>query len=120
MLDNRTTESYKCEDSSTNNQTFHVTSPTLDMTSQKYLTVSSRFTLHIHVFEYIGAGERTALVRFLSSVHSIILIGFIRGLKSNTRTVCCLGLYKCVCVCLCVHLCLMFITHQISHRMLFM
>lgn len=52
--------------------------------------------------------ERIAPVKLLSPVHSIILIGFIRGLKSNTSSVRCL--WQCVCVrahvcgCVCVPL----------------
>lgn len=59
--------------------------------------------MHVHVALCASGGERTALVRLPSSVHSIILIGFIRGLKSNTSSVCCLGVGVYVCVCLYVH-----------------
>lgn len=57
-------------------------------------------------------GGRIALVRLPSSVHSIILIGFIRGLNLIPALCAALGS-----VCVCVYLCLMFTTHPISHRM---
>lgn len=73
----------------------------------------------------VHESERIALVRLSSSVYSIILIGFIRGLKSNTTSVCCLRLCICVCmhVCVCVYVCmcvacLMFSAYQVSHKML--
>lgn len=59
-------------------------------------------------------GERIALLKLPSSVHSIILIGFIRGLKSNTSSALCLRL----CVCVCVYFCLMFMAQQISYSTL--
>lgn len=61
---------------------------------------------------HMCGGERIALVRLPSSVHSIILIGFIRGLNLIPALRAALGS-----VCVCAHLCLMFTTHQISHWM---